>query len=166
MDSSYSSNLDARRANLDRLMKGGSQGDVATCENCGSTYFYSINAEQFSQQGYGSVEYNALGGNPRAAKVCLCGTPLPTKANARGTAQTRGAQEEFFRSLTAAREYIANNSIKTLAKVAATPQEVEAVKQLLITKVAELNDAIEALGKAKAPEKKPKIEGTHGTGAQ
>jgi hypothetical protein len=62
--SSAPSSLQGRRANLDRLMSGGNTGEVATCENCGSTYFFSINAEQFTQ-GFGSVEYNALSSNPR-----------------------------------------------------------------------------------------------------
>lgn len=156
--SPYVPNLEGRRANLDRLMKGGSSGDVATCEECGSTYFYTVNAEQFSQ-GYSSVEYNALSANPRNTKICLCGTPLPSKAGVRGTAQTRGVQEEFFRSLNSAREYISSNKLSNLVKEAASPSEVENVKKLLLEKVADLQKVVEELSaKSKVVNNKKKSD--------
>lgn len=152
MANAYQPDMEGRRANLDRLMKG-TADSVATCDSCGGTYFYSVNAEQFSQ-GYSSVEYNALASNPRATKICLCGTPLPTKAAARGPSAVRGAQEEYFRSLNASRSYIQTNAISNLAKSAATPKEVEDVKKLLLDKIAELSKAIEELSSKKK---------THGT---
>lgn len=155
--SNYVPNLEGRRANLDRLMKGGGAGDVATCEECGSTYFYSVNAEQYSQ-GFGSVEYNAVSANPRTAKICLCGTPLPSKAGVRGSAQTRGVQEEYFRSLNSAREYISSNKLSNLVKEAASPSELESVKKLLLDKVADLNKIVEELAVKTKPTGKKKSD--------
>jgi hypothetical protein len=140
----FASRIDETRAKLDRLMSGGGAGEVATCDTCGSTYFYAVNAEQYSQ-GFGSVEYNALSANPRPTKVCLCGTPLPTKNSIRGAAQTRGAQEEFLRSLTAARDYREANSIKAIAKIVASPSELEDLKASLNAKIAELTETISKL---------------------
>jgi hypothetical protein len=132
------------RGKIDRLMKGGISGEVATCDNCGGTYFYSVSVEQFSV-GYSSVEYNAVGSNTRQSKICLCGTPLPTKAIARGTAQTKGPQEEYIRSLSAARDYLESNSIKNLAKVATSPSELEDVKKSLTEEISKINTILSSL---------------------
>ena len=52
-----------------------------TCPSCGSTHFIKALAEEFSNTGYGSVEFRALstGFQPLSVYVCLCGTPMPVQ---------------------------------------------------------------------------------------
>jgi hypothetical protein len=131
-----------RRARLDNLMTGSSSdSQKATCECCGSTHFFSVTVEQYNK-GYGSVEYTPMNSNPKPIKICVCGTPLPTKSTLKGaTNQVRSIQEEFIRSLDCARTHVIANTAKELAKSVATTAEVQALEE----KVKQLEEAVAAL---------------------
>lgn len=144
------------RARIDRLMSGSGSAGTATCERCGSTHFYSVNVEQFSK-GFGSVEYQNISTNPKVVRICLCGLPLPVKSNVKGATAIRAMQEEFFTSLNGAREYISSNSAQAVVAQAASPKELEALKQDLLIQIEELSKKMQTFIPKETPKVKDKV---------
>lgn len=114
------------------------------CELCGSTWFYTIHAEQFAGGGYGSAEMRSISGNPVQMRICLCGNPVVPQSQNFGGSRALGSRESFYMSAKDAKTYREKHSLDHVATIAASPAEIEALKkeikalQETITKMAEI----------------------------
>jgi len=76
-----------------------------TCEQCGSTFFYAVYAEQFAGGGYGPVEMSSLTANPIQVRICLCGNPIVPQPRTLGGSTALGNRQEFYLSAKKAKEH-------------------------------------------------------------
>lgn len=136
------------------------------CEVCGSEWFYSVHAEQFSGGGYGSVEMRSITGNPVQMRICLCGNPIVPQAQNFGGSRALGTRESFY---IAAKKAKANRKAVTLdhvAEIAASPSEIKDLQRQLddlalqaaeikslVSQIAEIKLQVAEMNKAKKPKK-------------
>ena len=113
------------------------------CE-CGSTFFYTVRAEQFAAGGYGTAEFRSMSQAPKTFLVCLCGRPTFPQPNsyAQGT-QAALSERDFQESAKAASEVAKAKSITNIAQIAASPAEVEELRKQIL----ELQQTLATLGK-------------------
>ena len=117
------------------------------CE-CGSTFFYTTRAEQFSAGGYGTAEFRSMSQAPKTFLVCLCGRPAFPQAGsyAHGT-QAAQAEKDFQESSKSALDVVNSKSLTNIANIAASPSEV-----------AELRKEMDSLRQALVDATKPAFE--------
>lgn len=114
------------------------------CELCGSTWFYSIHAEQFSGGGYGSVEMRSITGNPVQMRICLCGNPIVPQSQNFGGSRALGSRESFYMSAKSAKTYREKHSLDHVAEIAASTEELQAA-QAEIAEIKTILTRVEAL---------------------
>lgn len=128
--------------------------DRLVCTACGSTFFFQEHAEQFQPGGYGTAEFRSLSGAPKMVLICIgCATPVIPKEShyARGTVADL-AESDFRKSVEGGRKFRKDNSIQNVAKIAASPNELQEVRELVET----IRTAVNAISKPKAL--RPKVE--------
>lgn len=103
-----------------------------TCGSCGSTHFYVVRAEEFSDSGYNSAQLRSLTMNQDALYVCLCGAPVPLKDTSVGKGSESG-RARFLKSLQLALDYQRKNNTQSLAKGVVSLGEHEELKEQLAT---------------------------------
>lgn len=136
------------------------------CEVCGSEWFYSVHAEQFSGGGYGSVEMRSITGNPVQMRICLCGNPIVPQAQNFGGSRALGTRESFFIAAKKAKANRKSITLDNVAEIAASPSEIKELQQQLddlktqaseiqnlLIQVSELKQQIAELNKTKKPKK-------------
>lgn len=117
-----------------------------TCE-CGSTFFYTVRAEQWAAGGYGTAEFRSQSNAPKTLLVCLCGKPvIPQRSHYSKGTSAGIVEEEFRRSTEVAQKAREAASPKHFAQIAASPKEVEEIKIGL----EEVRRAFDSLSKPKA----------------
>lgn len=139
------------------------------CEICGSTWFYSIHAEQFSGGGYGSVEMRSITGNPVQMRICLCGNPIVPQSQNFGGSRALGSRESFYMSAKKAKTYREKHSLDHVAEIAASTEELQAAQaeiveiKVILTRVETLYNETLELQKAAKPKK---TKGVHTIGPE
>lgn len=113
------------------------------CEECGSTFFISSHANQYSGGGYGSAEYREITGSPIPVRVCLCGNPIIPTAQNFGGSRALGPRQEFQLSANMAKNYRQKNQalLDQVAETTPSLQEHEELKaefELIKAKLEEL----------------------------
>lgn len=96
------------------------------CPDCGSTFFLSDHARQYSGAGYGTVEFRDLSITPMQVRVCLCGKVIPPSPDGnllRGAAGTE--REAFYQSIQLADEARAKRDPKKLLDAVAAKRELD-----------------------------------------
>lgn len=109
--------------------------DKLICTACGGTFFMQGHAEQFQPGGYGTAEFRSVSGAPKTVLVCIgCGTPVVPKEShyARGTVADL-AESDFRKSVEAGRKHRKDNSIQNIVKIAASPAELQEVREIIET---------------------------------
>lgn len=102
---------------------------VLVCDECSSTFFYTVRSEQFQSGGYGSAEFRSISNAPKTLLICLCGKPYTPKSSYFAKSTVAAAQEEAFRkSVEAAQKYLKEHSLEHVASIAASPAEIQALE--------------------------------------
>lgn len=130
--------------------------DKLVCTECGSTFFYTSRAEQFQTGGYGSAEFRSLSNAPKTILVCVgCGVPVTPKSThyARGTISDV-AEQEFRKSIEEGQKFRKANSAANFAQIAASPAELQKVREL----VDDVKRAVEAAAKPKGVKAKQEVK--------
>lgn len=126
--------------------------DKLVCSICAGTFFWTAQAQQFLAGGYGSFEYRSISNAPKTVLICIgCGTPAPSRPSqySRGT-QAHLDEEAFRKSIEVGQAYRRANSIQNVAQVAASPEELGELRNL----INDVKKAVEAAAKPKAPKAK------------
>lgn len=114
---------------------------------CGSTHFYTVRAEEFANNGYGSAQLRALSMNTEPLYICICGRPVSLKDSSVSKI-SEGARARFFRSLQIAVEDQKKSQPQGLAQgfvsIAEYKEALETIEELQ-TSVAWLMSAVEVL---------------------
>lgn len=99
---------------------------------CGSTFFFTVHAEEFASGGYGSIEMRSLSNSPTLLRVCPCGEVFaPSKTGAGGARQVLNARDRFYDSIAKAKEFRERLSPDQIAKVTASKHELDMVMERL-----------------------------------
>ena len=102
---------------------------------CGSTFFFTVYAEEFAGGGYGSIEMRSLSNGPQVLRVCPCGEVYaPSKSAAGGARQVLNARDRFYDSIKKAKGFRDRVNPDAIARVTASKSEVD-----------ELRDRVDAL---------------------
>ena len=142
------------------------QPSILTCE-CGSTFFFTVRAEQFQAGGFGTAEFRSISNAPKTLLVCICGHPYTPKPgyHARGTVAA-AAEEAFRKSVEAAQKHLKEHSLDNIAQIAANPAEVEKLGSRIKSLADELEAVRTSISKLTTPDKKKKKEEADGKPAQ
>lgn len=122
------------------------QTQPIACDQCKSTYFYTVRAEEFQSGGYGTAEFRALSITPKTLHICIgCGKPVTPKPiyMAKGT-QAALAEDRFVESMKNGQKFRESNSVQNFANIAASPDEVAELKR-------RIDDLQQALNTLSAP---------------
>lgn len=124
--------------------------------DCGSSFFFKYGAEQFQAGGYGSAEFRSLSNAPKTVLICLCGKPYPAKPQAGYSKATVAglAEDSFQKSIDAARKRRDEVSMKHVAEISASPEEVKNLQGQIDQLRTVLNDA----NTPKAPQPKTPVK--------
>lgn len=128
------------------------------CVTCTSSFFYMQRAEQYLQGGYGTAEFRSTSNAPKTILVCIgCGTPVTPKSThyGRGTAADL-AEQDLRKSVEAGQKWRKANSIQNVANITASASEVQNLREL----VDDIQKAVKALEKPKAPKAKQSVNAT------
>lgn len=98
------------------------------CE-CGSSFFEQRRVEQFQAGGYGTAEFRSISNAPKTVLVCLCGKPVAPKPGYYAKGTLAAVQEtDFAKSIELARKFREASSINNIANIAASPAELQELK--------------------------------------
>jgi hypothetical protein len=119
--------------------------------SCGSSFFYTVRAEQFQAGGYGTAEFRSTSGAPKTLLICLCGKPVPPQPAhySRGTSADL-AETAFRASIKCADKLRSEVTMAHVAEIAASPAEVKELRE----GVEEIRKAMNAAAEPKAPQPK------------
>jgi len=139
---------------------------LLTCDQCKSTFFFTARAEEFLAGGYGTAEWRSVSNAPKTILVCVgCGKAVTPKQNyyAKGT-QAAIAEEHFAESVKNGNKFREKNSIQHVAQIAASPDELAALKK----EVEDLRQALNSMtaDKTLKPKQKKPTEVKAHDGAQ
>jgi hypothetical protein len=124
----------------------------AQCDKCGSTFFYTVHAEQFAAGGFGTVEFRSLTASPVPTRVCLCGTVLMSSRSAAGGSRTvLAAREAFYDSVNGAKHYKEKLTPDKIAQATASRSEVESLKAQVDELTALIDQLTTKLSEISAP---------------
>ena len=104
-------------------------GTPMTCSHCGGTFFYKVNAEQYSDGGYGTAQFRSLSMATEAFYVCLCGTVTDIKDTA-----ARGLADRHTQFISCVKKAIAiqkKDSPQFVAEQCASLEELQQVNDRL-----------------------------------
>ena len=124
--------------------------EMQKCQDCGGLFFVKSIAQRYQKAGYGSAEFRSTDSMPKNVLQCIgCGALVPPKDQnfARNTV-AQMQQEDFTKSVKAGDEYRKNNSMKNVAKIAASVTEVEELRQELAALKKQLQQLVPAKSKA------------------
>ncbi len=130
--------------------------DKLVCSECKGTFFWTAQAQQFITGGYGSAEFRSISNAPKTVLICIgCGTPATPKPAqySRGT-QAHLDEEAFRASVKAGQDWRVANSIKNVAKITASVEEVNELRAL----IGDVKKAVEAPAKLKAVRAKHEVK--------
>lgn len=124
-----------------------------TCEHCGSTFFEERRVNQFANSGYGSAEFEILNPSSRSIYVCICGHPASMQPKlAVGAPKVRQQMDEFYTSLSKAREYREKNDSRAiLHEVSQGTVSRDEVNQILVSIEEKLSNLAPTAGPTDEP---------------
>ncbi|MGI4756178.1 MAG: hypothetical protein ACRYGF_04930 [Janthinobacterium lividum] len=83
--------------------------------SCGSTHFFQISVQEYSNRGYGMAQLQSLSMQPGGGYICVCGLPVALNDTATGKA-AEGGRGRFLRSVEVAIEKRNSLTPQALAK--------------------------------------------------
>jgi hypothetical protein len=110
------------------------------CSECGSTFFYKVSAEQFSNAGYGSAAFRSLSTSQESVYVCLCGRVCDVN-DTTGARSSIDRHAQFINALRVAINRQKKNSPQSVAEQCASLEDVSNLE----TRIKWLEDVVDVL---------------------